>query len=416
MGKRIVVACWGSHGDLNPYIGLAIALKARGHRPVVATMPMYKDNVEREGIEFAAVGPQVDPDDRALLARLMHPTRGTEHIVRELVLAALPQTYEEMRAALRGADLAVSHPLTFTVPIICEHERLPWLSSTLAPLSFMSDTDLPVFPMLPWLHPGPWLNTWLLRQIKKLARRQIGGWAEPVYRLRAKLGLARGGNPVFEGQFSPHGTLALYSRVLGAPQPDWPPHVTITGCVFYNGPEGLDPQLEAFLAAGPPPVVFTLGTSAVLAAGRFYHESAAAVVQLGMRAVLLTGGLPHNQPDFPLPDGVLCVDRAPHQLLFPHAAAIVHQCGAGTLGQALRAGKPMLAVPHAHDQPDNALRLTRLGVARTLRPTHYQAERVARELTALLDARYRQRAAEVASVVRQEGGADSAATAIEALS
>jgi rhamnosyltransferase subunit B len=415
MSKRIVVACWGSHGDLNPYIGLAIALKARGHRPVVATMPMYKDNVEREGLEFAAVGPQVNADDRALMARLMHPRRGTERIVRELVLAALPQTYEEMRATLRRADLAISHPLTYTVPIICEHERLPWLSSALAPISFFSDTDLPVFPTTPWLHPGPRLNNWLLRKIKKLAHRQMGSWAEPVYRLRAELGLARGGNPVFEGQYSPHGTLALYSRVLGAPQPDWPPNVTMTGCVFYNGPEGLDPKLEAFLAAGPPPVVFTLGTSAVLAAGRFYHESAAAAVRLGVRAVLLTGGLPQNQPNFSLPDSVLVVDRAPHQLLFPHAAAIVHQCGAGTLGQALRAGKPMLAVPHAHDQPDNALRLTRLGVARTLRPKRYKAARIAGELTRLLEARYRQRAAEIADVVRNEGGAQSAAAAIEAL-
>jgi rhamnosyltransferase subunit B len=415
MSKRIVVACWGSHGDLNPYIGLAIALKARGHRPVVATMPMYRDNVEREGLEFAAVGPQVNADDRALMARLMHPRRGTEHIVRELVLAALPQTYEEMRATLRGADLAISHPLTYTVPIICEQERLPWLSSVLAPISFFSDTDLPVFPTAPWLHPGPRLNNWLLRKIKKLAHRQMGSWAEPVYRLRAELGLARGGNPVFEGQFSAHGTLALYSRALGAPQPDWPPNVTMTGCVFYNGPEGLDPKLVAFLAAGPPPVVFTLGTSAVLAAGRFYHESAAAAVRLGVRAVLLTGGLPQNQPNFSLPDSVLVVDRAPHQLLFPHAAAIVHQCGAGTLGQALRAGKPMLAVPHAHDQPDNALRLTRLGVARTLRPKRYKAARIAGELTRLLEARYRQRAAEVADVVRNEGGAQSAAAAIEAL-
>jgi UDP:flavonoid glycosyltransferase YjiC (YdhE family) len=415
MAKRIVIACWGSHGDLFPYIGLAIALKKRGHTPVVATMPMYRENVEREGLGFAAVGPQVDPDDRELMARVMHPTKGTERIVRELVLGALPRTYEEMRATLRGADLAVSHPLTYTVPIIAERERLPWLSTVLAPISFLSDTDLPVFPAFPRLRPGPGLNNWLLRRIKRLADRQIRGWAGPIYELRTELGLPRGGNPVFEGQFSPHGTLALYSRVLGAPQPDWPPGVTQTGCVLYNGPEGLDPQLEAFLAAGSPPVVFTLGTSAVLAAGRFYHESAAAAVRLGLRAVLLTGGLAQNRPDFPLPDTVLVVDRAPHQLLFPHAAAIVHQCGAGTLGQALRSGKPMLAVPHAHDQPDNAFRLTKLGVARTLRPKQYTAARVARELWMLLGDRYRQRAEEVAAVVRQEGGADAAAAAVEAV-
>jgi UDP:flavonoid glycosyltransferase YjiC (YdhE family) len=415
MSKRIVIACWGSHGDLNPYIGIAVALKKRGHRAVVATMPLYRENVEKEGLEFAAVGPQVDPNDPELFARVMHPTKGTERIVRELVLPAIRQTYDDMRRALDGADLAVGHPLTFTLPIIAEHERLPWLSTVLAPISFLSDTDLAVFPMFPRLLPGPRFSNWLLRTIKKLAHRQVGAWAGPVYRLRAELGLPRGGNPVFEGQFSPFGTLALYSRVLGAPQPDWPPNVTQTGCVFYNGPDGLGPELERFLAAGPPPLVFTLGTSAVGAAGRFYHESAAAAVRLGMRAVLLTGGLERNRPDGPLPDSVLLVDRAPHQLLFPRAAAVVHQCGAGTLGQALRAGKPMLAVPHAHDQPDNAFRLTKLGVARTLRPKQYTAERVAREVTQLLDLRYTRRAAEVAAVVRQEGGADAATSAIETL-
>ena len=103
--------------------------------------------------------------------------------------------------------------------------------------------------------------------------------------LRAELGLPRGGHPLVEGQFSPHGTLALFSRVLAEPQRDWPPNVTVTGCVFYNGPEtALDPKLEEFLAAGDPPVVFTLGTSAVGAAGRFYHESAAAAERLGVRA------------------------------------------------------------------------------------------------------------------------------------
>ena len=198
---------------------------------------------------------------------------------------------------------------------------------------------------------------------------------------------------MFEGQFSPHGTLALYSRVLGEPQPDWPPNVTTTGTVFYNGPEPLEPKLEEFLAAGEPPVVFTLGTSAVGAAGRFYHESAAAAAKLGVRAVLLTGGFAQNRPD-DLPPNVLLVDRAPHQLLFPRASAVVHQCGAGTTAQALRAGQPTLLVPHGHDQFDNARRVRKLGVARTVFPTEYRAERVARDLRALLtDPSYRERAA-----------------------
>jgi UDP:flavonoid glycosyltransferase YjiC (YdhE family) len=259
----------------------------------------------------------------------------------------------------------------------------------------------------------PVVGPWLAHTILRLARPTLRRWVEPVERLRADLELPRGGHPMMEGQYSPHGTLALFSRVLAEPQPDWPANVTTTGTVFYNGPEPLELQLEEFVAAGEPPGVFTLGTAAVGAAGGFYRESAAAVAKLGMRAILLTGGFAENRPD-ELPAGVLLVDRAPHQLLFPRASAVVHQCGAGTTAQALRAGRPTLLVPHGHDRFDNARRVRNLGVARTVLPKDYGAERVARELRSLLDEpRYRERAAAVRIVVREERGADAAVAAIE---
>ncbi len=415
MSKRIVITCWGSHGDLFPYIGLALALKKRGHVPVIATMPLYQANVEQEGLTYAAVGPTVDVTDLSLFERIMDPRRGSEVIIRELLLPKLRETYDQLQRAAVGADFIVSHPICYATPVFAERKRLPWVSTTLAPMLFFSRRDPAVMPMLPRLNSIPLIGSWLAGKAPALLRRVTGEWMAPVAQLRMELGLPPGPHPLLEGQFSPFGTLAMYSRVLATPQRDWPPNVVSTGCVFYNGPDGLDARLAKFLEAGPPPVVFTLGTSAVGAAGRFYHESAAAIQQLGMRAVLLTGGIEQNKPDGPLPDSVLLVDRAPHELLFPRAAAIVHQVGAGTLGQALRSGKPMLLVPHGHDQFDNAFRATKLGVARTVFPKQYTAERVARELTLLLDARYRQRAEEVAAVVRQEGGADAAAAAIEKL-
>ena len=76
----------------------------------------------------------------------------------------------------------------------------------------------------------------------------------------------------------------------------------------------------------------------------------------------------------------------------------------------------MLVVPHSHDQPDNAFRVTNLGVARTVFPGRYNAARVARELRRLLDGDgYRERSAALAASVNREGGADAASDAIEAL-
>ena len=419
MAKCVVVlTCWGSHGDLFPYLGLALALRARGHRPVVATNPGYRDVVEREGIEFADAGPLIDPNAPNagdLFERVMDPDKGSEVIVRELLMPRLRETYEELRSAVAGADLLVSHPITFAAPLVAERARLPWLSTVLAPLSFFSAHDPVVLPTAPRLNDVPVVGQWLAHTILRLVRPMLRRWVEPVERLRAELGLPRGGHPLMEGQFSPHGTLALFSRVLAEPQHDWPPQTTVTGTVFFNESTPLEPRLEEFLAQGAPPVVFTLGTSAVGAAGRFYHESAAAVARLGVRAVLLTGGFSQNQPER-LSASVLLVDRAPHQLLFPRASVIVHQVGAGTTAQALRSGRPALLVPHGHDQFDNARRVGKLKLARALLPNEYRAERVARELGALLnEPSYRERAAATAAIVRAEGGAEAAADVIERL-
>jgi UDP:flavonoid glycosyltransferase YjiC (YdhE family) len=417
MPKRIVINCWGSHGDLFPYVGLAIALKERGHAPVVATAAIYRDEVESAGVEYAHVGPDLDPNDETLYERVMHPIKGSEVIVRELLMPKLAETHAQLRDVAAGADLLVAHPLTVSVPLVAEKMNVPWVSTVLAPMLFFSVTDLPVLPQLPLLRHASKLGVWGARAVVRLGHASTEAWFEPVHRLRAELGLPPAGHPMFEGLFSPHLTLALFSRVLAEPQPDWPPNVRTTGFVFYNGPDPtLSPELEAFLAAGPPPVVFTLGTSAVGAAGRFYHESAAAAARLGVRAVLLTGGFERNRPAPELlSDNVLLVDRAPHQLLFPRASAIVHQGGIGTTGQALRSGRPMLVVPHGHDQPDNAYRVTKLGVARTLYPRRYRAARVARELARLLGAEYAPRTEAVGSAVRAEDGAAEAAEALEVL-
>jgi UDP:flavonoid glycosyltransferase YjiC (YdhE family) len=415
VSRRIVITCLGSYGDVFPYIGLARALRERGHDPLVATSPAYRAAVEQAGIAFAPMGPDVNLRDEAALARVMDPRRGGEVVVKEFVLPALDQMYDETHRLAAQADVLVSHPLTFATPAVATARAMPWVGTLLAPLSFFSDHDFPVLPALPGLAPAMRAWPWLRRRLMALIRRETGKWAAPLDRLRVRHGLPPAGNPLMEGQFSPHLNLALFSRVMAEPQRDWPPQTQVTGFVFYNGPEALPPELEAFLAAGPPPVVFTLGSSAVGAAGRFSQESAEAVARLGVRAVLLTGGFAANAPAR-VPAGVLLVDRAAHQLLFPRARAVVHQGGAGTTAQALRAGCPMLVVPHSHDQPDNAFRVARLGVARTLYPKRYTAVRAAKELRRLLDDRsYTDRARQTAAIVAAEGGADAAAAAIVAV-
>lgn len=406
---RIILTCWGSYGDVFPYLALARGLASRGATPVIATLPYYGDMVTRAGFEFVPVRPDLDPSDYALVARIMDPARGTEVIVRELVVPHVRTAFDDLRAGLGDARLIVSHPLTFAGRMVAEVAGLPWLSVALAPSSFFSIYDFPTVPphLLATRLAG--YARWSSRLVLAAAERATRDWMAPVHELRAELGLPPIGNPLLGDQFSPHGTLALFSRVIARPQPDWPAHTIQTGFPFYAEDTPLSDELAAFLDAGDPPIVFTLGTSASGAAGGFYAESLEAMARIGGRAVLVTGRDPRNRPAGPLPASIIAVDYAPHRPLFARASVIVHHAGIGTLAQALRAGRPMLIVPHAHDQHDNSRRACRLGVAREIDAPKYRAARVARDLEALRsEPAYAAHARTVAEVVSAERGVDGA--------
>jgi rhamnosyltransferase subunit B len=327
----------------------------------------------------------------------------------------LRDTYDDLTAAAAGADLLLTHPLTYAGPVVAQKTRIRWASSVLAPISFISAYDPPVPAPAPWVGKLRALGPGVNRFIFGLGRWSLRSWGDPVRKLRAEIGLPPGADPIFEGQYSPDLVLAMFSPLLGAPQPDWPPNTRVTGFAFYDRLEkgmGPSPELIKFLDAGPPPIVFTLGSSAVRAAGDFYAQSASAAAELGQRALLLggTSGFACR------PAEIAAFDYAPFSEIFPRAAAIVHQGGVGTTAQALRSGRPMLVVPFAHDQPDNAARAVRLGVARQLRRSQYQARRVAAELHTLLEnPSYAARAVEVGRRIQSEDGVSAACDAIEQL-
>jgi rhamnosyltransferase subunit B len=202
--------------------------------------------------------------------------------------------------------------------------------------------------------------------------------------------------------------------VLGEPQPDWPPQARITGFPFYRpAHQPLDPKLRQFLENGEPPLVFTLGTTAINDPGAFFEESVAAVGRLGQRAVFIVGQ-GNEKICEEISGEAIAVSYAPHNLVFPFARAIVHQGGIGTLSESLQAGKPMIIMPYGHDQADNAWRTSRLGVARVVSRGRYRADVVGRELSRMLDEPMPGVAAlRVSREVSRERGHERAADLIE---
>ena len=404
-GKRILFCTFGSLGDLYPFLAIARELKRQGNVPVIASTRVYRPLVEAEGVAFHPVRPDIDVSDPEVLRRVMDPRTGGRHVVRDILLPALHDSFMDTADAARGAELLVVHPMALAASAFARMSGMPWASAALAPVSLYSVYDPPVLAGVPFAER---LASWGPAAQRRL-RHTLAFLFEPQWRpfrqLERTLGLSPAPNPLLWGH-SPHLALGLFSPALAQPQPDWPARAHATGFPFFEQGDGLPPELERFLGEGAPPIVFTLGSAAVGAAGDFFQQSAEVARSLGRRAVLLVGRDPRNRPVGDLPPGVVAVPYAPHAALFPRASVVVHQGGIGTTGEAMRAGRPMLVVPYSHDQPDHAARLTRLGVARRVPRERYTTALAALEIRRLSEEpSYAERAAAIATQVRAESGA-----------
>ncbi|HEX8550601.1 MAG TPA: glycosyltransferase [Abditibacteriaceae bacterium] len=439
MPKKIVLTTFGSLGDLHPYLAIALELQRRDHYVTIATSELYRGKIEALGIGFHAMRPDLPDPETApeIVARVMDLKTGGEYLVRELLMPHLRDSLEDLRAAARDADVFVTHPVTFAAPFAAQllqqqRPELRWVSTVLAPISLPSIYDPPTPPIYPAIAHLYKLGLPAIRSWFWTMRTVTNTWLAPYYALQQELGLPARGNPLLGGELSPERVLALFSSTLAAPQKDWPPQTRICGFSFFDARGALQPfaqnsllasgdeksgklsrELEVFLAQGEAPVVFTLGSSAVMDAGDFYHASAEAVRKLGRRAILLAGSQA-NVPD-DLPPSVAAFDYAPYSALFPHCAAIVHQGGVGTTAQALRSGKPQLIMPYSHDQPDHAARIRRMGVGTSVPRASYSAATASGALQKILgDPEMAARAAHIGAIVRAENGAETAANEIEA--
>lgn len=419
---RIVLNTFGSLGDLHPYLAIAIALRRRGHEATIATSEVYRHKVLAEGVGFAPVRPDVGlhMEDADFLARLWDPKRGSEFLIRDYLVPQVEQSYKDLREACTDADLLLTHVAGLAGPIVAETLQLPWLSVALQPMVFFSAYDPPIIPGAEWARHLYPFGRQVFRTLLRIAVLRLDRWAAPIERLRRILDLPPGRvNPLLDA-FSPWGTLGLFSKFFVKPQPDWPANTQVTGFVYYDQLGDLpfasqedDGALEFFMRSGPAPVLFTLGSSAVMHPGEFFRESITAVHSLGARAVLLAGR-GKNDIHNPLPDSIFVAGYVPFSKIMLRSAAIVHQGGIGTTAQALRAGRPMLITPWSHDQPDNAERVRRRGVGRIIPRNRYFAPRVADELRILLsDDTYASGAREMAEHIAEEDGIPSACDAIE---
>jgi rhamnosyltransferase subunit B len=378
----ILMCPLGSGGDVYPTLGIGRALSARGHRVRVATNPYFEASVARTGLEFLPVGSAEEYRRRIGDPSLWRFGKGFKVLFGEMLDNARPVYDTIERSWTRGRTVVVAPTSALGARLANEKLGVPLVNVQLQPLGFRSLHEQPglrvpeaLHSLLPSLR-RPWLaalDKWVL-DAELLPR---------LNAIRADLGL-QPVRRVFNGWiYSPHLILGLFPDWFAEPQPDWPPQARLTGFPLFDDKDDavLAPEVNRFLDEGEPPIVFTLGTAMRFAAP-FFEVSVAVCRILKRRGLLLT----MFASDVPsrLPDDIRHVQFVPLAALLPRCAALVHHGGIGTLAQGLRAGIPQLVTPMNFDQPDNAVRLLRLGVADRLRLRAYKPRPAARKLAALL--------------------------------
>jgi rhamnosyltransferase subunit B len=404
--KHIVITVMGSLGDLHPMLALGSALKDQGYRVTVASALVYQDRVERAELTFYPLRPELDITDEAKYREVFNRFDGAERLIRRYVLPTVPETLADLKPLLETADFLINATLIFPGPLLARKFHIPWASVTLQPFGYFSVDDPTVLPFASWLDQFRNIGPGLWKFMNVAMHWGSAGWFKNFHQLRKSLCVSYYGHPLFEGQFSSNLNFAFFSPHFAQPQVDWPPHTIATGFPFMDelstDIHHLPKPIQEFLLAGEPPIIFTLGSSAVRIADDFYNSAVRAIKRLGNRhrALFLIG---NNTITESLTNQMIAWDYLPYGQIFGHGSVIVHQGGIGTTAQGLRAGKPMLIIPYGFDQPDNAARAERLGVSQTLSKNKLNDQTLSKALDKLLtDPTYKAVATEFSEKIRSE--------------
>lgn len=379
---QALLVTFGSYGDVYPFIGLGRALQRSGVDVTVITNGHFADAVTGTGLKFKAVG---TVEQYAAITQdrdLWHPRRGFELVARAWI-ELMPETYAVIRDHyVPGQTVVVASAPVFGARVAQEHLGVPLATVHLQPATIRSLHETPRLPLVP---PSDWQPRLCRRLVYWLADQFVDRMvAAPLNAFRAQFQLAPVRRVLRDWWVSPQLVVGLFPDWFAPPQPDWPPQILLAGFPLYDGaaPDDLPAEVAGFLATGAPPIVFTPG-SAMRHGAAFFRTAVEACRRLGRRGILLTR-YPEQLPGN-LPAEVRWFGFQPLGRLLPQCAALVHHGGIGTTAQGLAAGIPQLIMPIAFDQPDNAARAVRLGVARTITSRAFHPWAAARVLAALLE-------------------------------
>ncbi|MGH8048803.1 MAG: glycosyltransferase [Chthoniobacterales bacterium] len=380
--SRFILLPIGSSGDVNPFLWTGRHLHERGHDVTVIANPYFARQVESAGLHHVPIGTEDEYHALTDDPKIWHPIAGTT-VVLGYAGDITARYFDLIRQTAGNEKPILLAPCTaFGARLAREKLGLPLITVNLQPSIFRSIYETAYFGRgFEYLQTIP---RWLKRVMFALIDLKMNRVVSPgVVRACREQGVQPPRNAFRDWWQSPNGVLCLWPEWYAAPQHDWPANARCIGFPLEDlaSHHTTNPELEAFLAAGETPVLFTPGTA--MAQGRAFFDAALGACVTSKRRAIFVTRYPDQLPAN-LPSTVRHFDYLPFSDVLPRCSAIVHHGGIGTTSQAFAAGIPQLIMPLAHDQPDNADRVRRLGAGSFLWPREFTAQALVRELDVLL--------------------------------
>jgi sterol 3beta-glucosyltransferase len=409
---KTTILTYGSRGDVQPFVALALGLQKAGHSVRLAGPYRFADFAAHYNTPFAAL--PGDPEEISALANdVRHDVFGAVKSVAEYVFSIAPPVLHAALAACDDADLIV-HSFFFTTIAnsLARARDIPDVSVQLLPM-FMPTRAYPMVA-LPNVPPGAlsyfthWLTTQVFRYVVQMGLRQLRRAEPGIFSLKFAW-------PFDTSQPVQTPLLFAYSPTI-LPQPDdWKaPYIHITGFFFLEASETYRPPQELldFLAAGDAPVCVTFGSMVNSESEWIDALVRAALVQTHQRGIILTGWGGRKPAEHT--DDLFYFDAVPHDWLFPRCKSVIHHGGVGTTAAGLRAGIPNIIVPHAIDQPFWGKRVAAIGAGPApIDLAHLSVETLAATFAQANSSALRARAHELGRLIRAEDGVGEAVCLIE---
>lgn len=374
---RAILVAMGSMGDTLPFMNLGKTLVARGHHVTLAASGYFRRHALDAGFDHAETFSLEEWNDFIAGQSRWSEIEGLRRMGR-MVIELAPRVFDAIRDRYEpGTTVVAAQGYAFGARLAQEALGVPLATVHLQPMWFRSVYDPPTAPA--WF--PFFLRHGIDRLLDWLVDRRL---APPINALRAEHGRGPERRLMKHWWNSPQRVLGMFPDWYNPPQPDWPANVLLPGFPLPPASgtcDTGDPIVEDFLATGPAPIVFS--QSSISTDQDYCRQSIAIARRLERRAILLTPN--HDLAASDLPPTVRAFRHVPLEHLLPRAALHVHHGGIGTIAHTLRAGIPHLTVPMVYDQPDNSLRLQKLGVADLVTRRRYHPRRVVPRIRQLLE-------------------------------